>query len=152
MTRSSRSVISIAGSPMIGYSVTPRWKDGIPPLVLISPTRSSCATLRQASSCSFAGRSAISVIMPTLTEPVLRIPRNLPTVAFDESGAALAGLSPTVTCAPLTESTRPITLRFADMAAGAGAAGATAAAGAGAGVGAGADLGAADPGAGAKPG
>ena len=30
MTRNSRSVISIAGSPMIGYSVTPRWKCAAP--------------------------------------------------------------------------------------------------------------------------
>ena len=104
MTRNSRSVISIAGSPMIGYSVTPRWKCAAPEpaLDLISPTRSSRATLRQALSWSRTGRSAISVIMPTMTELLLRIPRNFPTVAFAASAAALAGLRPTVTCAPLT--------------------------------------------------
>ena len=50
--------------------------------------------------------------MPTMTELLLRMPRNFPTVAFEASAAALAGLRPTVTCAPLTAWTRPITLRF----------------------------------------
>jgi hypothetical protein len=116
---------------MTGYSVTPRWKCEAPvgSFVLISPTRSSLATLRHALSWSRTGRSATSVIIPTMTEPLLKIPRNLPTVAFDASAAALAGLRPTVTSAPLTARTRPMTLRFegatgAAVVAGGGGAGA----------------------------
>ena len=111
------------------------------PLALISPTRSSRATLRQALSCSRAGRSAISVIMPTMTELVLRMPRNLPTVAFDASVAAAAGLRPTVTCAPVTAWTRPITFRLTGAALGAGARGAGAGGGSGAEAAAGAGAG-----------
>ena len=55
--------------------------------------------------------------MPTMTVLPLTMPRNFPTVARDALPGA-AGVSPTVTCAPLTASTRP--MRFAGSAGGCG--------------------------------
>src|SRR5262245_29085180 len=63
-----------------------------------------------------------------MTELLLRMPRNLPTVAFDASAVVAAGLRPTTTWAPLTACTRPITLRFAGAVAGVAAVAATGAA------------------------
>ena len=98
----------------------PRWKKATPAaLALISPTRSSRAVLRQFGSWSRCGRSAISVIRPTMTVLPLTTPRNFPTVARDALPGAV-GVSPTVTCAPLTARTRPSVSRGARAGAAAG--------------------------------
>src|SRR4051812_17829604 len=91
----------------------PRWKYATPEaLALISPTRSIRAVLRQLGSWSGCGRSAISVIRPTMTVLPLTTPRNLPTVA--RAGLpGMVGVSPMVICAPLTASTRPSVSRGA---------------------------------------
>src|SRR5947207_1332779 len=103
----------IGGSPLIGYSVRPRWKYATPAaLALISPTRSIRAVLRQLGSWSRCGRSEISVIRPTMTVLPLTTPRNFPTVARDRLPGRV-GVSPMVTCAPLTARTRPSVSRGA---------------------------------------
>ena len=50
--------------------------------------------------------------MPTMTMPPLTMPRNFPTVARGALPGAVT-LSPTMTCAPLTATTRPMVSRVA---------------------------------------
>src|SRR5258708_7351054 len=80
------------------------------------------AVLRQLGSWSRSGRSEISVIKPTVTEPPLTTARNFPTVARDTLPGA-TGVRPTVTCAPLTAITRPSVSRAARAGAAGGAGG-----------------------------
>ena len=99
ISRSSRGVMRPTASPIIGYSVTPRWKKGPLSPSLISPSMSSAPVANS----PFAS-SAILVMTPTTSASPARMPRNLPTVARTSLSATARR-----TCAwlPVTESTRP---------------------------------------------
>jgi hypothetical protein len=78
---SSRCVMTLTASPIIGYSVTPRWKNGLPvSLPLISPSMSSAPTANSSRASPWPpfGSTAILVMTPmtsALSARILKICR-----------------------------------------------------------------------------
>src|SRR5216683_5437430 len=105
-SRSSRAPMTNAGSPIAGYSVTPRWNCAWGMAgCLISPTRSRSAD----DSWSRAEVSIETLVMtPMSRESPARIPTNLPTVQRDWFRSCNGEVtSPIFACDPRTETTCP---------------------------------------------